>query len=257
MYRIAIASELDLASTKSDEHSAKALTEIFIELINNHNVQNLFEIGSHDGASARNLIENSPTLYVYSAEANPLIHEKYAEINSGVRHNYRNICIGESNGKAVLRIPTRLSRVFNGNELVSQDHEEQEETGKSSLLYRDELADYVEMSVEQETLDEFVRSHLRNWEITTRDAALWIDVEGAQRQVLSESTLALERMSMVFIEMEGFPFWKNGISHFELLSLLEKHGFHPVSRDYEYGNYQFNVILLHESLIDWSMDPIE
>lgn len=250
MFQINIEPDLDLVNVSSDHASAFNLSKKFISLINEIGIKNLFEIGSHDGSSARMILDQCHSLLVFSAEANPEIHKANLGTNISQRHTYQNVCIGSFNGDALLKIPTKISRIFTGKELIAKDHVEDLSTGKSSLLYRDELAEYLELSVPQVTLDEFLISHIGEEGLQMRNSALWIDVEGAQAEVLSESTLALMGTCLILIEVEGFPFWENGISHFELLRLLADQGFFAIARDYEYGNYQFNIIFAHESLLE-------
>lgn len=240
---------LDLKVQVSNPESASVLVDLFAAAIIDLGISELFEIGSFDGESARKILSLCPDVKIFSAEANPEIHKTFLSLNNDSRHKYVNICIGDSNGDATPRIPTKLSQICDGREVLKRNQEEPPTTGKSSLLYRNESASYKEIVVPQLTLDSFFNTYHSVSTSDPRNIALWIDVEGAQSIVLSESIRTLEKSLIVFIEIEGYPFWENGISHSKLLKMFAESGFIPVARDYEYGNYQFNVILLHKSML--------
>ncbi len=82
--------------------------------------------------------------------------------------------------------------------------------------------------------------------------ALWIDVEGSQKEVLdslSESFRA-GKVNSVYIEVESQRLWPAQLMlDNDIVLFMDKHGFVPFLRDNEYG-VQYNIIFLNKALLD-------
>ena len=79
-------------------------------------------------------------------------------------------------------------------------------TGKTLLFLRAEDATYAEFNVRSQTLDEFFRAS--GHRIESSSFALWIDAEGAADKVLAGAEAVLRSVVAIFVEVEGYPFWK-------------------------------------------------
>jgi FkbM family methyltransferase len=207
------------------------------------------EIGSHDGATAAEIKRIHPACQVYSFEANPEIHATFSDRhrNSGV--DYRNLAIDRRSGSVTLFVPTSTSTVFSDGPVeVGMPVPEPANTGRSSLLMRNETAEYSEFDVASSALDRFLKTE--GWDVSHQNIALWIDVEGASHRVLKGARRVLSQTSIIFIEMETYEFWKGQRDATHLTSFLIKRGFVPVVRDREAGDFQFNMIFVSAEYLE-------
>lgn len=87
-----------------------------------------------------------------------------------------------------------------------------------------------------------------------KSVALWVDVEGAQQEVLSSfsNSFSAEIVNSVFIEVENTKLWpEQRMLDKDVLAYMENLGFIPFLRDNQYG-FQYNIIFLHKKNIDES-----
>jgi FkbM family methyltransferase len=184
----------------------------------------------------------APGSEVHAFEANPQIHAKHRERLQAQGVQYWNLAITDHVGDVVLYAPRTLSRAYIGGEVVPASIVEGEDTGKTSLLRRNEEATYAEFKVEATTLDAFADAHLPDWR--HRAIFLWVDVEGAGDRVFAGGKRLLSRTRAIFLETEGFEFWKDQADCGAIVSQLLRAGFLPVARDREYGDKQFNILFV-------------
>jgi hypothetical protein len=78
---------------------------------------------------------------------------------------------------------------------------------------------------------------------------MWIDVEGASEQVLSNSNKTLKQSDSIFIEVEDFKFWQDQWLAEDVIKFLVSQDFIPIARDYEYEK-QNNYIFIKSKLMD-------
>jgi hypothetical protein len=144
--------------------------------------------------------------------------------------------------------PLTLSRRYEDGEIVPATVVETENTGKTSLLLRNEEATYQQFEVESQTLDSFLKSEMTAGSDSTY--FLWIDVEGAAEKVLAGADKTLRETLAIFIETENVDFWKDQKNAGDIAGLLIRKGFVPVARDREYGDKQFNVLFVNGRAIE-------
>lgn len=80
-----------------------------------------------------------------------------------------------------------------------------------------------------------------------KSVALWIDVEGAQQEVLSSlsNSFSAGIINSVYIEVETLKYWPGQIMLAkDIIAYMEKMGFIPFLRDNEYYNSQYNILFL-------------
>jgi FkbM family methyltransferase len=78
-------------------------------------------------------------------------------------------------------------------------------------------------------------------------ACLWIDVEGANREVLEGGGTVLPRAAMIFIEVEDRMKWQGQWLYPEVARHLAAHGHVLVARDFQ-SRVQHNVLFLRQNL---------
>jgi FkbM family methyltransferase len=76
------------------------------------------------------------------------------------------------------------------------------------------------------------------------DFCLWIDAEGASREVLLGAEPILGRVGAILVEVEDYAHWRDQWLSGDVLDFLVDREFFSVARDYEYDT-QYNVVYLH------------
>jgi len=222
------------------------LRQAFFALIPILDPEIICDIGANDGSASEAAKESSPRCRVVGFEANPTIYSKNADRLNHSGIEWINMAVSNICGRIPIYMPKTLSRAYIGGKMVAMDIVESENTGKTSLLMRDEKATYEKIEVDSITLNEFFSG--QNQKQGNRIYFLWIDVEGAADKVLSGASEVLEKTSLIFIETENYGFWKDQKLSHEVIDMLRCMGFIPVARDREYGDKQFNILFIHESL---------
>jgi FkbM family methyltransferase len=91
-------------------------------------------------------------------------------------------------------------------------------------------------------LDTYVKDYDFN------NACLWIDVEGASREVLMGATEVLKKTSSIFMETEDRPHWKDQWLTTDVINYLEGLGFTKVASEQVYKAQQ-NIIFVKNDLL--------
>lgn len=227
-----------IAALPEGREGHKQLTDKFFDLYKALQPNIFCDVGANQGEVSLRAKSTCPTTAVYGYEANPEIFASRVDLMKGEGIHWSNVAVTSRAGALPIFVPTKLSRVFDGRNIVNRDHYEGKHTGKSSLLKRDENAEYDTFEVQGVTLDEQF-SDLEN-----QSFFLWIDVEGAASMVLEGAERTLDHTLAIFIEVEGHSFWKDQKTAAGVFDLLIRKGFIPLIRDREYGDYQFNAIFV-------------
>lgn len=228
-----------LASHPAGRAGNAALVDAFFAQMQRHPPQVFCDIGANKGGAGQRALATCPGITVFGFEANPEIHALYASANRSAGVNWINAAVSDRTGTLTLHIPRVLERAFRKGRFVAKRHVEPADTGKSSILRRDENAEYTSIDVPSVTLDAYLHDHAPQGRVT-----LWIDVEGAASLVLAGATQTLARTDLLVIEMEGFAFWKDQTLAAQILTLLRSHGLVPVLRDREFDDLQFNTVFI-------------
>ncbi len=230
------------------EEGHKILKASFISLITVLEPKIFCDIGANDGNTSILAKSRSNTCRVVGFEANPLIYANNVKAIEGCGIEWMNLAISDASGQLPIYAPKKLSRAYVEGKIVQMEINEPGNTGKTSLLERDESATYERFDVQTVTLDEFFCNEVEV--LQSRFIFLWIDVEGASAKVLSGAEKVLDKTIAIFIETEGFVFWKDQILCNKIIQTLRLKGFVPIARDREYDEKQFNILFIHESAME-------
>lgn len=152
------------------------------------------EVGAHEASHSLAVKARSPQTTALAFEANPHVHAHFSPklAREAARIDYRHAAVTDREGICSLSIPRRSALgAFDRMNRIS------------SLLARDRGAfEYEQVEVPATTLDRV------GAETACVSASLWIDVEGAQRQVLDGAKMLLRKALAVFIEVEEQPIWQ-------------------------------------------------
>jgi FkbM family methyltransferase len=223
------------------------VVDAFFEILSSLKPDVFCDIGANMGEAGQRAKIQLEGIHVFSFEANPRIHKIFEQQNVEKGLSWNNLAVSDREGKLSLYIPRVLERALEKGEFVAKRVSESNVTGKSSLLKRDEKAEYDVVEVDTIRLDNFLASHAPSGRV-----ALWIDVEGAASLVLDGAPETLDRCDVLIIETEGFSFWKEQVLADQTIERLQMQGFEAVARDREYQDAQFNIIFVRGSVPNFS-----
>ncbi|HEX8166744.1 MAG TPA: FkbM family methyltransferase [Beijerinckiaceae bacterium] len=245
--------QLNADPPREGPEGTRRLEEAFLNLATKLQPSIFLDIGANDGSASLAVRDLLPNCEIHAFEANPQIYAKHkAHLESkGIR--LWNYAVSNEAGPVVIYAPRTLTRAYVDGKVVAASITESEDTGKTSLLRRNEDATYAEFQVEATTIDAFAEMHLPDWR--NRTAFLWIDVEGASDRVLAGAHRLLARTHAIFLEAEAFAFWRDQADPGSVVTRLIRAGFVPVARDRAYGDTQFNILFVHHDVLDTQVLP--
>lgn len=231
--RAASASAFDLSSRAGREVSVRELEDFFFDLVSRLSPDLFIEAGAKAADAslrARRLLPGPSQVVAF--EANPFTHERFSKKTdyaaSGVA--YRNVALSTKPGT----VSFNVRKTDDGR--PSAD-------GQGSLL-KNETYDpgHIQVQVEATILDDVVE------EFSARQCVLWVDVEGAVREVLGGAQATLRASSVVFIEVEDREYWASQWLRARVLEELSRAGLVPIARDYQ-SRFQWNVVCVQKNLL--------
>jgi FkbM family methyltransferase len=186
-----------------------ALAENFLGLQYDLKPAVTIEIGAREAWFSKEMVNFNRNVFAF--EANP---HAYAEFSGWfTKEQYLNLAVSDKNG------------------LVSLEFANEDKLGGAhSILKRTEYFDAGRVEVESVRLDDYILP-----KISPSDRiALWVDVEGATREVLSGAKEVLKQVDSIFIEVEHKHFWEGQMLADEVTHVLSEAGFSFLWRDYEW-----------------------
>ena len=194
------------------------------------------EVGAHEAEFSRWLKSEVPTAHCVAFEANPFVHEKYADDVDGTGVEYHHLAVSQVNGTVDLGIPRRFHNPLRGHRFRKR------RTSRMASLARHRYAERTEtVPVPSVPLDDFVS-------VDDDDVVVaWIDVEGASGAVLSSGEKVMSQASLVFIEVESEQVWKGQWLDVDVARYLGRCGLVPVLRDIR-RPHQYNVVYVAAEL---------
>ena len=212
--------------------SATYVVNFFHELVGIATPELFVEVGAYRAEASRRVKADQPSCRVVAYEANPYNHAHYVD-SLGFAANgieYINAAVSDAEGRATFHLRRRQG----GEDLRPV-------TGNSSLLRLEATdVDYEDIDVAAVTLD-------AQFPALDSSAALWVDAEGASREVLSGAVRMLKSVDLIMIEVEEKPSWQHQWTALDVTTFLVGAGFVPITRDIEYEQ-QHNVVFVSNRL---------
>lgn len=211
--------------------SVRVLEELFFDLVVAFDTRLFLEAGAKQADASRRASKILPRASVLAYEANPYTFKRFdSKIDyAGEGVQYRNQALSSEPGELTFNVRK------NEDGTPSAD-------GQGSLLKHTSYEPgHIQVSVETTTLDHTLD------EFNGHNVALWVDVEGATRQVLGGATRTLEKTSVVFVEVEDKEYWGDQWLSEDVVHALYEAGLEPVARDFQ-SRFQWNVICVRKSL---------
>jgi FkbM family methyltransferase len=192
------------------------LSNRFIEMQKTLKPDIYIEVGAHDAEFSKMIASEINDIPILAFEASPYVFNKYSPI-PGV--TYINKAISDKNDFIDFEIQNDI-------ELTAVNN---------SIMKRNEKKDYNYIPVESITLNSILKDY--------RNICLWIDCEGANREVLVGASEVLDYVSSIFIEVEKIEFWDGQWLDQDVVEYLGKFGFFLLDKDSQYEN-QYNCIFV-------------
>lgn len=208
-------------------HSSGLLVELFHELADEMELGALLECGAHEATASARFVGARPGRRAIALEANPYTFESMTRLAAEDGVEVINVGVSNSPGSLVMRI------------LQTDDKIGQTKGHSSFLAHRNDASKaFEEVRCPVTTVDRLID----DLNLAT-PLALWIDVEGMAHEVLEGADRTLAGLArIVFVEVETKPLWEGQRLFAEVRASLAEHGLHPVARDAQFKNTQFNVV---------------
>ncbi|PRZ44363.1 FkbM family methyltransferase [Antricoccus suffuscus] len=222
----------DHVSTFSNMHqgrsnSARHLDDLFFRLVELSEPTVFAEAGAYKAEASRQIKRMLPQCRVVAFEANKYNFIAYSGLlkESAPGVEYLNCAVTDQPGEETFH----LRRQADGQDM-------RQVTGNSSLLVRsDESTTYEKFTVDAVSLDSYFPEVERS--------CIWIDVEGASKQVLKGARHFLSSCQVIKIEVEERMMWADQWLSLDVIAFMLAEGFVPIARDIEYEN-QFNIVFV-------------
>lgn len=203
------------------KQTAVDLDSLFFYCIDMFRIEGIIECGANEASAS--IRANQLGLKALAIEANP---STFATVTPNPSDLFEKLNYGLSDKQSIQNFYIPKSN----------------NTAGSATFYPKPGKAYRTVEVPTYTLD----SVLSKYQITDRPYALWIDVEGMQKQVLRGALEALsnENCLIVKCEVEDFELFKNqGWLSEDICRYFSELGFDAIFRDFEYP-YQYNVLFV-------------
>lgn len=222
-----IAQCYDLSRTEERQRSVRVLEALFFRLVRELTPDLFIEAGALDGSTSRKARRFLPDAKITAFEANPYNYERHAvrfkAEPCGV--DYVHLALSDSDGQVTFNV-----RVIDGKPSTG---------GQGSILKVDTPSvEQEEVTVNARRLDSYFKPD------SFDRCAVWMDVEGASKQVLQGAEAILSKVDLLFIELEDRASWKGQWLAGEVMEHLAKFDLLPVARDFQ-SRYQYNVLFLN------------
>lgn len=198
------------------------------------------EIGAHEAQYSQLMRLFYPELNIVACEANPLVFKHFqSRINfQDQKIVYLNKAASDCDGTASFYILDENNGLSGRNSILDRDYSHEGTRTRRitvpSLREDTALAAYG-----------------------AKNAALWIDVEGAAGIVLDglRESLRSRTLCSLYIELESHPFWKEQLLENEILERLAGTGYIPLLCDDEYL-LQHNVVFVRQEDVGGDFFPV-
>lgn len=228
---------IDLETVKNANiivsNSINVLSHYYYELQKVINPDCFFEVGAFEANFSREMRRRFPNAEVWAFEANPFNYEHYKSSIKDI--NYLNLAISNTN---------ETIRFYLQDKNLKDNSEIEKVRGNNSILSRnDSTVSYTDVEVESVMLDSFIEEN----KLIDKKISLWIDVEGANKNVLVGFENYIENSLSILIEVEEKEYWKEQWLREDVCNFLERKNFIPLVRDFE-DNHQYNVVFVHKTV---------
>lgn len=199
----------------------------YYDLLDKLKPDSTIEIGAYDAEFSQHMSSKINPKDVWAFEAVPTIHNSFKEKLTHI--NYINLAISEKEQEVLigeLPIDTTVNML----------------SGASSILPRVVPQKATTIKVRSNSLDNIVVENNVSGKL-----ALWIDCEGANKEVLSGSINTLKDVIAIYIEVETEQVWVDAWLKNDTVQFLNDHGF--ILIDQSNDSVQHDCIFVRKELL--------
>lgn len=202
----------------------------YLELIQSINIKSSIEIGAYDADFSLAMSNIIDPKMVWAIEANPEIYLMFDKKLNKI--NYVNLAISDISGYI------NINKIIE----VSETTENYWYAAASSILSRKNPNSVVALKTKSKTLDEFVIDNKISGPI-----ALWIDCEGANKEVLLSAQESLNDVACIYIEVELEEVWDGQWLMQDVIDFLNQNKF-IVAYESQGNSLQKDLIFIKDVL---------
>ncbi|MBS3648080.1 FkbM family methyltransferase [Pseudaminobacter sp. 19-2017] len=217
--------------------SNKALVELFFGLVKILQPSLFIEAGAKMADTSVRARQYLPDARIVAFEASPDNFAVYSksEPHAENRVEYLHYALSDKEGTIDFNIRTAVA-----GQAVWVN------SGANSILPRaDDRTEYKTVSVPSKRIDDFFAG--------CGSCALWVDVEGASKQVLTGAKDTLKKALVAIVEVEDYEVWAGQWKAREVIEAFLDAGLVPIARDFEYKG-QYNVVFLRQAAFTGNRD---
>lgn len=185
------------------------------------------EVGAFDADFSKEMTKFN--LEVFAFEASPYVFNNFKSEMNNIK--YINSAVSDKNDIIKFEI---------------QPDPDPSIIGNNSIKRRNEIKEYRYIDVNSISIDEYFKNH------DFKKGALWIDAEGASKEVLLGSKNRIKDFASIYIELETKDFWLDSWQKDDVMLYLESNDFYLFHEAPCYGE-QVDAIFVnnkYRSLID-------
>jgi FkbM family methyltransferase len=224
-------------SVYDGEHSAEKLSSFFYAVQRILKPSVSVEVGANSAEFSKQIISTCEGIRRWAFEANPYVYTTFSHDVSSHNVQYLNLAVSDDCKDINFNI-----RVSHNDELL------QPTMGNNSIHKRnEENSQYLEVVVKSVSLDSFF---VDKKVLKPEDrVCLWVDVEGASKEVLTGAIKLLGFVDSIMIEVEHREHWLDQWLFSDVNKFLNDNGFIALVRDTEYEEIgQNNVVYVRKNL---------
>jgi FkbM family methyltransferase len=214
------------------------LEQFYFDLCAELDMRLCIEIGAYEARGLHRLRTSLPDATLLAYEANPYVHEWFADrLDKSIV--YVNKIVAHDDKPKTLMIP-RVMPIKDGKRTLPRQNL------TSSIHPRNlENVEYEEVTVASTSVDEIIANHPAQ-----APAAIWIDVEGAAGDVLFGAKEALKKdIAVLYIELEKTQAWKGQWTAEDISRHLNEYRFIPLARDMQ-TPWQYNQLYVKQNVLE-------
>lgn len=214
------------------KHSNRALVELFFGIALTTKPDLFIEAGAKMAEASRRARRMLPDAKVVAFEASPENYNRFSVEFPFKDENidYLHYALSNKTGTITFNMQAKIDGV-----------ETRKNLGNNSILKRKRKGvEYNEVTVPSMRLDDYFKS--------PKKSAIWIDVEGANQQVLQGGKNTLRKARVVMIEVSDAQFWRGEWGARKVISFMYDLGFTPVARDFEFSG-QHNIVFVRNNVL--------
>jgi FkbM family methyltransferase len=218
----------------------KLYVDCFKQLALHINAKISMECGANEAGYSKYIASALPSCKIYAFEANPIVFNHYVQQEAfPANMEYINKAVSDKNGFVTFFAPS-----LKETGLLSTT------AGIGSILRQESKSfpdwDEQDVTVESITIDSFLNSFPQFYNV-----AMWIDVEGANKELLSGAQISISsgKIAIINIEVESKPKWKNQWTDIDVIEFFSNNNYIPLLRDNQF-RYQYNICFINKSYFD-------